>query len=360
MAKGLFLTFVALSVGGLAFADYTNQTMRVGAKFGELGVREYTQTFAARYQGMQDGWQADALAADLRAKDPRELLPDAPDGWTMREWNETDRAQLFPPADAANVPAELQAAFDENPLLSGLQAAGQREARAEEIATTRFYQRGDSLIALQLAHKPPQGNAAGITGLSMNIIEGNMAAMSGSEGFAVIKGVAYGQSTGLFGVGGADGAPRILNGRMGKEIRITAHARASDADIHNLLSSIDYDTLNAMMVRPVAGVGSDASEIPLEQQQAIADAALAAQAQELMDRARDSEAALVAMADAITPSGDAATDEAAAFGLGAMFGANAEVASDAEADAPAQVGRIGSSGNCTMIGARKSCGVQPD
>jgi hypothetical protein len=206
MAKALFLTFIALSAGGLALADYTNQTMRVGAKFGDLGVREYVGTYTARYEGMRDGWEADALAQALRSKEPREHLPDAPEGWTMREWNETDRAQLFPPADAPQVPPELQAALDENLLLSGLQAAGEREARAEEQAGTRFYQKGSSLIALRLSYRSPQGNGGGIQGLSMNIIEGNLAAMSGSEGFAVVKGVAFGRSTGMFGVeGGGEG-----------------------------------------------------------------------------------------------------------------------------------------------------------
>ncbi len=356
MARALFLTFVALSVGGVGLADYTNQSLRVGAKLGDLGAREYIDTFTARYQGMQDGWAADARAAELRAKDPRELLPAGSDGWDMREWNEADRAQLFPSADAPEVPAELQAALDENLFLSGLQEAGAREARSAEIAGTRFYQKGSSLIALQLDYQSPRAEAGGITGLSMNIIEGNMAAMSGREGFAVIKGVTYGRATGLFGTD-TDG-PRVMTGRIGNEIRITVRALASDAEIHTLLSSIDYDSLNAMMERPMDGVGSNATDIPLDQQRDVADAVLAGQTQQLMERARESEAALMALADAMHPSGDVAQGAGAPSGLGAIFGMNSAAAEDDAA--PAQVGTIGDNANCTMIGARKSCGVAPD
>jgi hypothetical protein len=360
MAKALFLTFVALSASGLALADYTNQTIRVGAKFGDLGMREYADTYTARYNGMRDGWAADALAADLRSKEPRELLPLAPEGWTMREWNETDRAQLFPPTDAPEVPPELQATLDESLIFSGLQAAGEHQARAKELAQTRFYQKGDSLIALQLSYRSPQGDGGGIQGLSMNIIEGNMAAMSGHEGFAVIKGVAYGRSTGLFGAEGAgDGGPRVLTGRMGDEIRITVRALASDEDISTLLSSIDYDRLSTMMVRPVGGVGADAVDIPLDQQRGAADAVIAGQTQELMDRARESEAAIIAMGEVLRPDSDA---DAGSGGLGGLFGMNA-VAATEDTDAappPAQVRRIGDNADCIKVGARKSCGVQTD
>ncbi len=359
MAKALFLTFVVLSASGVAFADYTNQTMRMGAKLGDIGPGEYFNTFTARYKGMQDGWQADALAADLRSKDPRELLPAGDDGWTMREWNEDDRARLFPSADAPDMPPELQAVLDENVLFSGLQAAGEREARIKEQAGTRFYQKGDSLIALQLDYQPPRGNDGGVAGLGMNIIEGNMAAMSGNQGFAVIKGVTYGQSTGLFGVGAQGDGPRIIKGRMGDEVRITVRARASDEEIYALLSSIDYDTLNTMMVRPLGNVGSAAADIPLDQQRAIADAAIADQTQELMDRARESEAAIVAMGGAIAASGGAVETGASTSGLGGIFGMNGAEATDTES-APAQVRRIGAAEDCVMVGARKSCGVQAD
>jgi hypothetical protein len=356
LARAFFLTFVALSAGAVGFVDYTNQTLRIGATFGDMGLREYAGTFSARYTGMVDGWATEAAARELRAKDMREHLPAAVDGWEMREWNETDRAQLFPAADAAEVPAELQAALDENLLLSALQDSGAREARSEEIAGTRFYQRGSSLIALQLAYQPPRAAAGGITGLSMNIVEGNMAAMSGREGFAVIKGVAYGRSTGLFGTQ-TDG-PRVISGRIGNEIRINVRALASDEEIHLLLSSIDYDLLNGMLERPADGVGSAAADIPLDQQKAAADAVLASQTQNLMARARESEAALMAMADALRPPEGGGNAAATPTGLGALFGMNSGATEDT--GAPAQIGTIGDSENCTMIGARKSCGVAPD
>ena len=95
-----------------------------------------------------------------------------------------------------------------------------------------------------------------------------------------------------------------------------------------------------------------------DQQKAAADAVLASQTQNLMARARESEAALMVMADALRPPEDGSAPAATPSGLGAIFGINS-VATE-ETDAPAQIGTIGDSENCTMIGARKSCGVAPD
>jgi hypothetical protein len=358
MARALFLTFVALSGAGLAFADYTNQSIKIGAKLGDLGVQEYIGTFSARYTGMVDGWEAEALAKDLRSKDMREHLPASVDGWEMREWNEADRAALFPSTDAPEVPPEFQAVMDENPVLANLQAAGEREARSDEIAETRFYARGDSLVALRLSYRSPQREAGGMQGLAINIIEGNMAAMSGSEGFAVIKGVAYGRETGLFGVDESADGTRVFTGRMGAEVRISVRARASDEEIHALLSSIDYDTLNSMMVRPLGDVGTAAADIPLDAQRAVAEAALAEHRQDLMERARDSEAAIIALGEQIGAGADVIAGEAppASGGLGGLFGGSGAAA---EPDTTVQVRRIGD-GNCTTVGSTKRCGVQAD
>jgi hypothetical protein len=358
MARGLFLTFVALSGAGLAFADYTNQTIKIGVRLGDLGVQEYMGTFSARYTGMVDGWEAEALAQDLRSKDMREHLPASVDGWEMREWNEADRAVLFPSADAPEVPTEFQAVLDENPLLANLQAAGENEMRTQEIAETRFYQRGDSLIALQLGYRSPQREAGGMQGLAFDIIEGNMAAMSGSEGFAVIKGVAYGRETGMFGVDAQADGTRVFTGRMGAEITISVRAQASDEEIYALLSSIDYDNLNAMMVRPLGDVGTAAADVPLDEQRGLAEAVIAEHRQNLMDRARDSEAAIIAMGEKIGAGADIIAGEAppASGGFGSLFGGSTDVA---EPEPQVQVRRIGD-GNCTTVGAIKRCGVQAD
>jgi hypothetical protein len=363
MAKALFLTFIALSGAGVAFADYTNQSIKVGVNLGELSFGEYVGTYRTRYTGMVSGWEAEALANELRSKDMRENLPAGVDGWEMREWNEADHARLFPPTDAPEVPAELQEVLDENMVFANLQAAGEREALADEQAETRFYQKGDSLIALRLSYRSPQRDVGGMQGLALNIIEGNMAAMSGNEGFAVIKGVSYGRSTGLFGAEDTGEETRVITGRMGDEIKIAVRAQASDEDIHALLSSIDYDQLNTMMVRPLDDVGSDAADIPLHQQRGVAEAMIAAEKQELMDRARESEAAIVAMGNAITNGADAVSGDANTGGLGGLFGQSSTGTASTGSDAaPAQVRRLGdgADGNCTMIGARKSCGVQTD
>jgi hypothetical protein len=228
----------------------------------------------------------------------------------MREWNPDDRAMLFP---AENAVGDLPQEIMNDTTMKALMAASDAMREKGEKEEIRFYQKGESLVALRLSHRKPGAGAMNpIGGMAMNIVAGNMEAMSGKEGFAVVKGVPYRRELGLFSMGGEDDSTRVLTARMGEEIRISVRARASDEEVYELLNAIDYDTLNAMLATPLAGVGRDAPEIPLAQQKAVADALISEQSDALIRKGRESEGALQDLGETLSGrsnGGDAQSDQ---------------------------------------------------
>lgn len=336
MSNGMLLGFVAISATVVGVLDYTMQSRKADLSFGELGFGAYIATMETRFVGMKAEQSAAAEAGSLRRQEPRTLLPEAPEGWVMREWNEGDRARLFPSREIfredENKPDEFQA-FEEklmnDPHFRQMAEASERLQVAKEKAEIRFYQRGDSLIALQLDYNREAGgiNLNGQIGgdmqnTAMNIVAGNMTAMSGRDGFAVVGGVPFGQQLGLFGLSDPDADPtttvRSFRGQMGPELKISVRAMAPDQDVKDLLAQIDFDTLNKMLTTPLDGVGSNAPTIALEDEKAIAEAAVEAQAAEVIARGRQSEAELRALGQ-VVHGGQG--DQAAATGglLGTLF-----------------------------------------
>jgi hypothetical protein len=201
MANGMLFGFMATSaviVGGL---DYTMQTRRADLAFGELSAGAYFASYGERFNGMKAEQAAAAETASLRRQETRTLLPEAPEGWVMREWNEGDRARLFPsremyPEDE-EVPEgfeDFAAALENDPQLRAMTEANDRAIVAQEMRSIRFYERGDSLIAVRLDFDRQAGGIglqSGMQQSAMAIVEGNMTAMSGREGFAVISGVPW-------------------------------------------------------------------------------------------------------------------------------------------------------------------------
>ncbi|MGL5008682.1 MAG: hypothetical protein ACRC6I_02270, partial [Paracoccaceae bacterium] len=360
MSKILFGSFAAIVVSVVGVLDYTMQSRRADLSFGQLGLGDYIASMGSRFTDMKSEQAAAAEVATLRLQEMRTFLPEAPEGWTMREWNEGDRARLWPPVDdaarRAALDPEFAAAEEEilnNPMIATLNANADRQRLAAEQAEIRFYQRGDSLIALRLDFTKAVTGGFSLNGAiagsdmqnaGMNIIAGNITAMSGREGFAVIGGVAFGEELGLFGFdegGDEDDATtaRTFRGKMGGEITITARAMASDADLTDLLGQIDYDTLNRLLTTPLEGVGSAAPQIAAEESQAIAEAAVEAQADAVIARGRQSEADIMALGEDIQAATDVVKGDAPETGglLGMFFNRTAEAQAEAEAEAAAAV-----------------------
>ncbi len=378
----MLAAFVAVTVSIVGALDYTLQTRKAGLAFGDLGLSAYVDTMGVRFNGMKAEQAAAAETGSLRRQEPRILLPETPEGWVMREWNEQDRARLFPSRElrpqGEDVPEEFEAFYDameNDPQMRAMTEANERMQVAQEKREIRFYQRGDSLIALELSF---QREASGISlngqigtgniqASAMDIVAGNITAMSAREGFAVVGGVPFGRRLGLFGMADPDADPlttvRVFRGQMGPELDISVRAMAPDQDVKDLLATIDFDTLNKLLTTPLEGVGSAAPAIATADEQAIATAAVEAQADAIIERGRQAEANMMDTARVVQEE-----DEAGFFGMLLRKSSEARAAAAeeaaAEADAAAAPPAEGSLAALMAGGAPEQAagaeGAQPD
>ena len=177
----------------------------------------------------------------------------------------------------------------EDPTLKALNAVGQAAKARRDEAQVYVYEKPGAIVALRAA-KIAQGGGLGPQNFAMQMVANNIEAMSGKDGFAVVKGVTYRLEKGLFGMQDQERDYRVISGMIGGEVRISLRAKAEDADIIALLEAIDYDRLNQMLKAPVAGIGSAAPEMTAEQSLALATAnvaeAAAAQRAETIEQQR--------------------------------------------------------------------------
>jgi hypothetical protein len=349
---GSFIAIAAVAVGTL---DYTMQSRRLDLGFGQLGPGAYINTFSTRYSDMKADQAAAAETAELRRSALRTLLPEAPAGWTMREWNEADRAQLFRdnslPTESQHPDPEFAAAENailQDPTIKALSAASEQQRLAAEKAEIRFYQRGDSLIALRLDFTKAGGGGgglgAGMTERALSIVTANMTSMSSSKGFQMIAGVPYSRNGRMYlpaspgNAGGEDLEVMLFQGQMGGEVTISVNARATDADVADLLAQIDYDRLNKLLSTPMEGVGSAAVALSASESTELAEKAVDAQTAAVIARGRAAEEELRNIGRMLADdpaTGAAPADAAAAAGTGGggLLGMFMQRASDVGADA---------------------------
>mgnify|MGYP001344768822 CR=1 FL=1 len=268
MSKAYLGAFVAIAIAAVGAVDYVNQAKTAGSKPGQFGVGDYIATISGRFIEQRQAMADAAARRDLLAQDPRDLLPAAPEGWTRHDWDEASAdvfGHRYDMREDDFVPEEMKQDKTMQALAALNKAAGDRKDAAEVYV----YEKPGAIIALRLALSKDDGGG-GIPGAAMKMVANNIEAMSGKDGFAVIRGVAFREELGLFGAGSAEGDYRVFSGRIGQTVLISARAKAEDADVIALLDRIDYDRLNKTLKEPVAGIGSAASDLTPEAQRAEA------------------------------------------------------------------------------------------
>ncbi|SPH16918.1 hypothetical protein DEA8626_00432 [Defluviimonas aquaemixtae] len=268
MSKIFLGAFVVIAGVAVAGVDYVNQARLSGEGPGMFGFDAYRQTISGRFLSQQDAMAKAAERRDLLAGPMRRHLPDAPEGWTRRDWSDADRVLLSKQAKSATdlLPEEIA----DDPVLKALGKADDAARIRRQQSEIYVYESPDDLVSLQLTRLTP-GDAGGLAGMAMKMAASNLEAMNGKEGFAIVSGVTFREELGLFGAGASERDYRAFTGKIGEEIRISVRARADEATIVDLLNQIDYDRLNRMLEVPVAGIGSDATEVAPENQKAEAD-----------------------------------------------------------------------------------------
>ena len=288
MSKAFLGGFVLVAAIAVGAVDYVNQARRAGSKPGAFSVSAYAATITGRFVDQQAALAAERTRNELLALPTKSFLPEAPEGWTRGDWSAAADAAFGSGYDMAEDPS-VPEAMKEDPTLKALNAVGQAAKARRDEAQVYVYEKPGAIVALRAA-KIAQGGGLGPQNFAMQMVANNIEAMSGKDGFAVVKGVTYRLEKGLFGMQDQERDYRVISGMIGGEVRISLRAKAEDADIIALLEAIDYDRLNQMLKAPVAGIGSAAPEMTAEQSLALATAnvaeAAAAQRAETIEQQR--------------------------------------------------------------------------
>jgi hypothetical protein len=293
MSKAYLGAFVAIASVAVGAVDYINQAKAAGSAPGSFAVGAYVGTITGRFADQQTSLQAERVRDELLALPSKTFLPDAPDGWTRGDWTDAvaeqfrkeDKSSGDGKADAA----AIAAATNGDPAMAALTAVGKAAAAERDAAQVYVYQKPGAIVAMRVA-TVAQSAGFGPQSVAMKMAANNIEAMSGKDGFAVVKGVTYRIEKGLFGLQDQERDYRVISGSIGETVQISLRANAEDADIIALLDGIDYDRLNRMLKVPVAGIGSAAPDLAPEESLSLASAnvakAAAAQRAETADQQR--------------------------------------------------------------------------
>jgi hypothetical protein len=269
----LVLAFVgALAVIGV---DYHMQAKTAGVSMSALGVSGYIDSFSKRMEASAEERQtaqAEEAHETRQEASAREHLPKDVAGWSRRAWSDGDNSRISEPKrELSEAEKEGLAQIENSPFAGMLVRTEDLAAEARE-AETWVYERGDEIVSVQAGFRPvPKGD--GITAITANASKmlRNAPGFSVFDGWAVIQGVAFGEHMPF------EPRPyRAFKASIGPsdQVRLLVHADASDDAVRAVLAEIDYDGLNGLLESPLAHVGSDAAEIPLEQQAEVAEAIL--------------------------------------------------------------------------------------
>lgn len=267
-----FAIIMAAAVGGV---DYSMQAREAEQS---LGVSDYVDSITGRFNAANE-----ARALKGRQKQEAKIhLPEASEGWIRNEWAEADTTALEVNSSAMSGWEKRNLKVAElAPMLAGMVATNVSLAGRMQRKEIWVYQRDDEMIALRVAYTKTDAPKR-FPGLDNKIDVANIEAMKTVAPYAVVQGVVFGEvQTDLPGSGAA--AFRGFSASMGSNVMIAVRANASDASVLALMGRIDYDGLNGMLDAPLAGVGTDAADISVAQQLAMAQQAMDAQRAQLFD-----------------------------------------------------------------------------
>lgn len=260
-----FAFIVAAAVGGV---DYS---MQARATDQSLGLTGYVDTISTRFEAANE-------ARALKARQKAEVkihLPEAPEGWTRREWAEADTTRLeSQTGDQSSFQKRALSAMELAPMMGGMAATEVQLSNRMRRTTIWVYERGDEVVALRAIYTKT-GAAKRFPGLDAKIEKANAEGINSAKPYAFVQGVGFGEVR----------MDRKLTGRvsyrtfaasMGSNVMIVVRAVASDESILAMMEAIDYDGLNGMLDAPLALVGKDAPQVGPAQAMALAEQAIKA------------------------------------------------------------------------------------
>ncbi len=258
-----------LAIVGLGL-DYHQQTLKSDLELGELSASAYVDTITGRFSDAQEAKVAKTAERERKSRvrsGARPYLPEAPEGWTRREWAAGDNSSITTPK------RELEdfekEALESSTLLKNMAAASEKRAQEERNEQTWVYERGNEVVSVRVRYSEmPKGNT--ITANAMTMVIGNLNAMAIPEGWGVIQGVPYGTYHSMLSTEPKNYRSLDAAIGFGTEVKLDVRTNTTDAATREILTQIDYDGLNSLLPKPLAHVGSGAREVPLALQADLA------------------------------------------------------------------------------------------
>ncbi|MEC7256270.1 MAG: hypothetical protein VXW58_00490, partial [Pseudomonadota bacterium] len=255
MSKGYIIVLGAIA--GLAFgaADFLQQRTKAG---GDFTPGDYIASILDRRAQAASDKAAATTLADARKIGPRAHLSPAPKGWQRHDFSAELYARLAgPKAPPTEQEQQIIDKIKSSPL--GGMITTSDEATHSNAETAYLYTRGDEvvMISAKLRAPAPKGRMGAMIGAA----SAQLSSQAQRQGFAVIKGVNFFETSGMTQVRLDQPGPqehRRFTGSLGNTVMIEVESRAHDDSVRRLLGDIDYDALNQMLEQPLLGVGSQA------------------------------------------------------------------------------------------------------
>lgn len=251
-----FVGFALVAILAIVGLDYYQQDKK---QEDTLSAEGYIDTVRARFSQRQQEKVAEEVERERQERwktGAKSYIPDAPQGWSRYAIDD-------PTAEAVSAvlsqygPTPLISSIS-NPLELARLANEGREGVVRKLNQTGYvFAKGDEILWFDISLKPKAARNT-LAGLALGRQAAFTNAMKVSEGFAVIDGVAFVEETDdLLGQSNAADYRRII-GRIGfdEEVVLRLRGDASDDSIRQLLNTVDYAGLNALLTHPSPAVGT--------------------------------------------------------------------------------------------------------
>ncbi|SMX27164.1 hypothetical protein TRP8649_01266 [Pelagimonas phthalicica] len=252
IAIGILCGFISI-VSSLGMADYAMQAINANQGFLEFGLKGWANSFAERGRIAAEKRRSKQLVTENLGNDLRDLLPAAPAGWTRQSWSIT-QSKLIKGHYRGAIPShdELERIAQEelgasnasfSDLMGGYSKATYHRKKAKQ---TYVYAKGKDRIALSIRQIEAPRKARTIEEAAIRNAAKQTAWSKKEIGFARIRGVVFLEimddwEAQTFRTIRAD---MILPD--GSSIRVTALARAKDAEIKRVLNGVDFTRIRKL------------------------------------------------------------------------------------------------------------------
>ena len=286
MSKLYALGFFLIAGGAFGAIDYNQQAMNAGETLQSYGVGRYAETRLGSVGGIFTGALEAKRLKQRQAKPASVHLPEAPEGWTRRDWRDTDKAVFLPYSDfsmsdpdpenppkfnyielAETYPALslINLAQDENPDANFIEHSMRMPEDKMLHRDVFIYQKGEEFVALRATYDPRFDKPRPMMEWVMIGLAAQMGGTQRVKGYAYYDGVPFAKSKTIVNSEYIPNGIRVVASEISRKIKVEAWSAASDESVRDLLSRVDYAGLNAMLDEPVEGV-ADVPDLPLDEQ----------------------------------------------------------------------------------------------